>query len=90
MKSNIEIEVAFCKSTFPDVTGTNDGGGKGRTPKEEMTCTSNLGHTVNSRMTVICVECLEGTPHGNRVENCPVGYRWCAIETITSCIFAGA
>ena len=27
--------------------------GKGGTPKEEMTCESNLGHTVKSCMTVI-------------------------------------
>lgn len=35
-----------------DAAGAGDGKGKGNTPKEEMTCESNLGHTVKSCMTV--------------------------------------
>lgn len=37
-----------------DVTGTGEKEGKGKTPKEEITCKSSLGHTVKSCMTVIC------------------------------------
>ena len=40
-------------STSFDVTGTEEKGEKGKTPKEEMSCASSLGHTVKSRMTVI-------------------------------------
>ena len=35
------------------MTGTEEEKGKGKTPKEERTCISNLGHTVKNRMTVI-------------------------------------
>ena len=48
-----KIEVAYFISTSPDVAGTNEEEEKGNTPKEEMSCTSSLGHTVKSRMTVI-------------------------------------
>lgn len=51
---NKKIEVAFFKSIFSDVTGTEEGRRKGKTPKEEMSCTLILGHTIKSRMTVIC------------------------------------
>ena len=50
---NQKIEVAFFKSTSLDVTGTGEEEEKGKTPKEEISCKSNLGHTVKSRMTVI-------------------------------------
>lgn len=40
-------------SSFSDVAGTVEEKGKGKTPKEEITCVSNLGHTVKSCMTVI-------------------------------------
>ena len=50
---NIEIEVACFMSSFPNTTGVCAGKGKGRTPKEERTCESILGHAVKSRMTVI-------------------------------------
>ncbi len=40
-------------STSFDVAGTGDEGEKGKTPKEEMSCESSLGHAVKSRMTVI-------------------------------------
>ena len=49
----LTIEVALVKSTILDVTVTDEEIGKGLTPKEEMYCKSNLGHTVKSRMTVI-------------------------------------
>ena len=55
---NKEIEVAFFKSSFSDVTGTEEEEGKGKTPKEEMSCKSNLGHAIKSRMTVICMTCF--------------------------------
>lgn len=40
-------------SSESDVTGTEDGLGKGTTPKEEMTCESNLGDTSKRCITVI-------------------------------------
>lgn len=40
-------------STFFDTAGVDEKKGKGRTPKEEIFCKSNLGHTVKSCMTVI-------------------------------------
>ena len=40
-------------STSFDVTGTNEEEEKGKTPKEEISCGSILGHAVKSRMTVI-------------------------------------
>ncbi len=40
-------------SSFSDVTVTEEGKGKGRAPKEEMHCKSNLGHIVKNCMTVI-------------------------------------
>ncbi len=52
---NKKIEVAYFKSILSDVTGTEEESGKGKTPKEEMTCKSILGHAIKSRMTVICV-----------------------------------
>lgn len=48
-----KVEVAFFNSILPDATGAVDRRGKGKTPKEEMTCKSILGHAVKSRMTVI-------------------------------------
>ena len=36
-----------------DAAGARDGKGKGKTPKDEMTCESILGHAVKSCMTVI-------------------------------------
>ena len=50
---NKKIEVAYFKSIFLDVTGTEEGRRKGNTPKDETSCMSILGHTVKSRMTVI-------------------------------------
>jgi len=47
------IEVALFKSTYSDAAGAGEEKGKGGTPKEEMTCKSNLGHTVKNCMTVI-------------------------------------
>ncbi|MCI9319549.1 MAG: hypothetical protein HFH05_05650 [Lachnospiraceae bacterium] len=41
------------KSNLPNTTGVDAGRQKGRTPKEERTCESILGHTVKNRMTVI-------------------------------------
>lgn len=38
---------------FSDVAGICEEERKGKTPKEEMSCASILGHTVKSRMTVI-------------------------------------
>ena len=55
---NKEIEVAFFKSISSDVTGTDEGEGKGTTPKEEISCMLNLGHAIKSRMTVICTTCF--------------------------------
>ena len=55
---NKEIEVAFFKSIFSDVTGTGEEEGKGKTPKEEMSCMSILGHAIKNRMTVICTACF--------------------------------
>jgi len=55
---NKEIEVAFFKSIFSDVAGTEEEEGKGKTPKEEMSCISILGHAIKSRMTVICTTCF--------------------------------
>ena len=55
---NKEIEVAFFKSIFSDVTGTGEEQRKGKTPKEERSCKSILGHAVKSRMTVICTACF--------------------------------
>ena len=40
-------------SSPSNVAGTRAEGGKGKTPKEEMTCQSILGHTVKNCMTVI-------------------------------------
>ena len=48
-----EIEVACFKSSSFDVAGTEEKEGKGKTPKEEITCESSLGHTIKSCMTVI-------------------------------------
>ncbi len=42
-------------STSLDVTGTEEGEGKGKTPKEEMTCKSSLGDTVKNCITVIYI-----------------------------------
>ena len=53
MISFTQIEVAFFKSIPSDVAGTGEAGRKGKTPKEEMSCKSSLGHAVKSRMTVI-------------------------------------
>ena len=53
MSINKKIEVAYFMSTSFDVAGTEDEEEKGKTPKEEMSCKSSLGHTVKSRMTVI-------------------------------------
>lgn len=51
--NHMTIEVAFFMSIFSDAAGAGEEKGKGNTPKEEMTCQSSLGHTVNSRVTVI-------------------------------------
>ncbi|MBQ2802636.1 MAG: hypothetical protein IJF07_01910 [Lachnospiraceae bacterium] len=48
-----KIEVAYFISTFSDAAGVGEEEEKGKTPKEEMSCVSNLGHTVKNRMTVI-------------------------------------
>lgn len=48
-----KIEVACFKSTFSDAAGADEEKRKGKTPKEEMTCKSNLGHRVKNSMTVI-------------------------------------
>lgn len=48
-----KIEVAFFKSILFDAAGAGDERKKGNTPKEEISCRSNLGHTVKSRVTVI-------------------------------------
>lgn len=48
------VEVAFFISMFSDASGADEGNGKGNTPKEEISCGSNLGHTVKNCMTVIC------------------------------------
>ena len=53
MSINKKIEVAYFMSTSFDVAGTDDEEEKGKTPKEEMSCISSLGHAVKSRMTVI-------------------------------------
>lgn len=47
------IEVAFFKSIFPDVPGTDDGKKKGRTPKGTMYRTLFLGRRVKNSATVI-------------------------------------
>lgn len=47
------VEVAFFISTFSDASGAGEGDGKGRTPKERISCESGLGHTVKNCMTVI-------------------------------------
>ena len=47
-----KIEVAFFISTFSDAADAEEGKGKGNTPKEEMICSSALGHTVKSCVTV--------------------------------------
>lgn len=52
IKNGNEIEVACFMSTFPDVTGTEEGKEKGNMPKEEGPY-RNLGHTIKNRMTVI-------------------------------------
>lgn len=49
----IKIEVAYFMIIFSDVAGICEEERKGKTPKEEMSCASILGHTVKSRMTVI-------------------------------------
>lgn len=36
-----------------DAAGADEEEGKGKTPKEEMTCESNLGHEMKNLMTVI-------------------------------------
>lgn len=43
-------------SSIPDVTGTDEGMGKGRTPKGPGFCTVVLGHGMNSSMTVIWIK----------------------------------
>ena len=48
-----KIEVAYFIIIFSDMAGIDEEERKGKTPKEEMSCVSNLGHTVKSRMTVI-------------------------------------
>ncbi len=48
-----KIEVAYFMSTSFDVTGTGEEEEKGKTPKEEISCGSSLGHAVKNRMTVI-------------------------------------
>ena len=48
-----KIEVAYFNSILSDAAGADEGRRKGKTPKEEMTCESSLGHTVKNRMTVI-------------------------------------
>ena len=54
MQGNKEmIEVALFNSTYSDATGAGEEMGKGGTPKEEMSCESNLGHMVKNCMTVI-------------------------------------
>ncbi len=53
MMNKSEIEVAYFKSILPDVAGTEEGRGKGNVPKVKKSCSSDLGHAVNSRMTVI-------------------------------------
>lgn len=40
-------------STSFDVAGTEEKEEKGKTPKEGISCISNLGHAVKNRMTVI-------------------------------------
>lgn len=49
----LKIEVAYFIIIFSDMAGIGEEERKGKTPKEEMSCVSNLGHTVKSRMTVI-------------------------------------
>ncbi len=80
---NKKIEVAFFKSISSDVTGTDEEGRKGQTPKEEMSCTSILGHTIKSRMTVICTTCFRKACSDGRMENCSIRNRWGAIKTIS-------
>lgn len=46
------------KSIFSDVAGTGEEERKGKTPKEERTCCSSLGHMIKSHMTVICTTCF--------------------------------
>ncbi len=53
--NKIKIEVAYFMSNSFDVTGTDEEEGKGKTPKEEMTCKSSLGHAVKNCMTVIYI-----------------------------------
>lgn len=69
---NMKIEVAYFKSIFSDVTGTEEEERKGKTPKEEISCISNLGHAIKSRMTVICVTWFTEACDNGRVENCPI------------------
>lgn len=79
---NMKIEVAYFKSIFSDVTGTEEEERKGKTPKEEISCMSNLGHTIKSRMTVICAILFERRYSDSRMENCSIRNRWGAIKTI--------
>ena len=48
-----KIEVAFSKSTSPDMADIEEGGEKGRTPKGAVSCGRSLGHMLNRHMTVI-------------------------------------
>lgn len=48
----LKIEVADFKSIFSDVAGTGEEKRKGRTPKDEKSWASSLGHAVKNRMTV--------------------------------------
>ncbi|MBR1930377.1 MAG: hypothetical protein IJ833_02740 [Lachnospiraceae bacterium] len=48
-----KIEVAFFKSISADAAGADEAEGKGKTPKDDISCKLILGHTIKSRMTVI-------------------------------------
>lgn len=80
---NKEIEVAYFKSRLSDVTGTEEESRKGKTPKEETACMSNLGHAINSRMTVICAMCCGRAYGSERSKSYPFVSRWGAIKTIS-------
>lgn len=44
-------------STRSDVTGTDEDFGKGRAPKEMISCRFFLGHRMNNHMTVVERRC---------------------------------
>lgn len=48
-----KIEVAFSKSTSPDMAGIEEGAEKGRTPKEAAFCRRLLGYMLKKHITVI-------------------------------------